>query len=61
MILFGIIPGPKEPKLTVNSFLGPLVKDLQTAWKDGLTFATHQDQSITIRLAVSCVKCDILV
>ena len=27
IILCGIIPGPKEPKLTMNSFISPLVKE----------------------------------
>lgn len=35
MILLGIIPGPKEPELTMNTFLDPLVKDLLTLW-DGV-------------------------
>ena len=33
MILAGIIPGPNEPSLHVNSFLEPLVADLQNLWK----------------------------
>ena len=59
VILVGIIPGPREPKRTINSFLAPLVKDLEAAWSNGLTIATQQGQSITVRLAVSCVACDI--
>ena len=59
MILVGIIPGPREPKRTINSFLAPLVKDLEAAWSNGLTIATQQGRSITVRLAVSCVACDI--
>ena len=29
VILVGIIPGPKEPKLTINSYLAPLVDELK--------------------------------
>ena len=36
IILAGIIPGPKEPKLTLNSFLKPLVEDLKEFWS-GIT------------------------
>ena len=59
VILVGIIPGPSEPKLTINSFLAPLVKELQTAWNTGITIATRSCNTITIRLAISCVACDI--
>ena len=33
VIIVGIIPGPTEPKLTMNSFLRPLVTDLQKFWR----------------------------
>ena len=32
--LIGIIPGPSEPKLTVNSYVAPLVKDLLFFWME---------------------------
>ena len=32
-IIVGIIPGPKEPELAINSFLEPLVVDLLIFWK----------------------------
>ena len=35
LIVVGIIPGPKEPKLHINSFLQPLVDDLIDLW-DGI-------------------------
>lgn len=28
VIIVGIIPGPSEPKLTINSYLKPFVKEL---------------------------------
>lgn len=31
--LLGVIPGPSEPPLTVNSYLSPLVKELLQLWK----------------------------
>ena len=33
MILFGIIPGPCEPSLHINSYLEPLLHDLLKLWK----------------------------
>jgi hypothetical protein len=32
-ILVGVIPGPNEPKGTVNSFLEPMVDDLLQLWE----------------------------
>ena len=32
IILVGIIPGPKEPKGSVNSFLRPLIEELKEFW-----------------------------
>ena len=37
VLLVGIIPGPHEPKLTINSYLEPLVAELNLLWKDGIT------------------------
>lgn len=33
IIICGLIPGPKEPSLNVNSFLEPLVDDLLKLWR----------------------------
>ena len=33
IILIGLIPGPTEPKLTIDSFLKPLVDELMEFWK----------------------------
>ena len=32
MIVVGCIPGPKEPKGNINSFLNPLVNELLELW-----------------------------
>ena len=59
-ILVGIIPGPKKPNLNINSYLSPLVQELKTAWETGfLIQSPHKDISITVRLALSCIACDI--
>ena len=59
VILVGIIPGPKEPSLSMNSYLGPLVAELQHAWQSGLQLTTAHGTTITLRLALSCVSSDI--
>ena len=42
IILAGIISGPKEPPLNINSCLQPLIADLQKL-RDGIkTFVTEQ-------------------
>ena len=58
VILVGIIPGPKEPSLHINTFLKPLVDDLQLLWKG--IFITNSTLTTTIiRAALLCVACDI--
>lgn len=37
IILVGVIPGPHEPSRTVNSYLTPLVIELQKAWTSGFS------------------------
>lgn len=58
IILVGIIPGPFEPPLTINSYLAPLVEDLKTAWCSGITVPMCNGSEVTVRLALSCVACD---
>lgn len=58
IILVGIIPGPKEPPLTIDTYLKPLINEFQE-YKSGLSVVTPQKLSITIRLALACISCDI--
>ena len=58
ILLIGIIPGPKEPKHNINSYLTPLVLELKEAW-EGFYASTYQNQQVLVRLALSCVSCDI--
>jgi uncharacterized C2H2 Zn-finger protein len=59
VMLVGVIPGPKEPKLNINAYLTPLVLELDEAWKEGFIVSSPQGVQITVRLALSCVSCDI--
>lgn len=58
IILIGLIPGPSEPSLTLNTYLTPLVADLLSLW-DGVTFTTHDSGTQLIRGALLCVGCDL--
>lgn len=58
IILVGIIPGPSEPKLSINSYLTPLVIELKEAWEKGFTLTTYNKSIVTVKLALTCVACD---
>lgn len=57
IIITGIIPGPKEPK-SMNSYLRPLVKELNTLWTDGFSLSINS-QTVKIRVALLATVCDI--
>ena len=58
VILLGIIPGPKKPKITMNSYLQPLVNDLLTLWK-GVVMPSAFGNSVLVRAALICTSSDI--
>ncbi len=43
IILVGVIPGPKEPPLHLNTFLEPLVNDLKNLWTGVLMKSEHDN------------------
>ena len=55
ILLIGIIPGPMEPKHTINSYLTSLVVELKQAW-DGSLMISAQGTQVRVRLALSCVS-----
>ena len=59
IILLGIIPGPSEPKKTMNSYLGPFVQDLLEFWEGVAIWHKPSQSFVTIRMALICVMCDI--
>ena len=59
IILVGIIPGPKEPHKTINSYLQPLVHELNHSWLHGMEVTTSHNSQICVKVALSCVTCDI--
>lgn len=58
VITVGIIPGPKEPKLHVNTFLQPLVDELIDLW-DGILLRTKSGGHEMFRAALLALSCDI--
>ena len=57
----GIIPGPHEPKFSINSFLSPLVEEMLRFW-DGIKLSVSTSSGISehlIRCAILCVACDL--
>ena len=59
VIIAGIIPGPSESSyFEMNSFLRPLVKELNSLWTDGFTIE-HKGSTITGYAALLGCVCDI--
>lgn len=59
VILFGVIPGPSEPSLTINTYLSPLVSDLQELWKGVHFRPAGEDTTAVFRCALLGVACDL--
>ena len=58
IILTGVIPGPREPKKTMNSYLRPLVDELKILW-DGVVMNCASGTPLIVRAALLCTSCDI--
>ena len=62
MILVGIIPGPHEPSLTVNSYLSPLVLELKQFYGGVMIpciSASGTFLNVSLKLALVGVFCDL--
>ena len=57
-ILAGLIPGPHEPSLSLNSYLTPLVQQLD-ALNDGIRVSTVNNGNIIVYGRLLCVSSDI--
>ena len=57
MIVVGIIPGPREPKLVMNSYLECLVEDLLKLWK-GVKMLTPEGQQV-VKAILICAASDV--
>ena len=58
VLLVGIIPGPHEPSKTMNSYLTPLVDELNQLW-DGVVMQSFSSKQVVVRAALLCTACDI--
>lgn len=58
IVLLGLIPGPSEPSLDINSYLTPHVGDLLSLWK-GVSFKMADNTTKIIHCALLCVACDL--
>lgn len=61
LLLVGILPGPSEPNLIMNSYLMPMVEELLQLWQGVIVpiETPHGKIQIRVRAALSCVACDI--
>ena len=58
IIIVGVIPGPSEPSLTLNTILAPLVSDLLDLWK-GVRLTLPNGELVTCKCALLGVSCDL--
>ena len=58
-ILVVIIPGPREPRENVNTYLRPIVNELKELWT-GVIMTNAVGAQVLVRAALMCVSCDIL-
>ena len=58
VILVGLIPGPTEPPLTINSYITPLVFELLKLW-NGIQVSVGEEKLQTIWCALVGVGCDL--
>ena len=60
VLLVGIIPGPSEPPLTINTYLSPLVDELLLLWDTGVMLK-HSGSCFPqlFKGALLCVACDV--
>ena len=57
-IILGLIPGPSEPSLSIDTYLTPHISDLLSLWQ-GISLESHDGSKHTIRGALLCVACDL--
>eukprot|EP00112_Aurelia_sp_Birch-Aquarium-sp1_P005247 Seg1595.2 transcript_id=Seg1595.2/GoldUCD/mRNA.D3Y31 product="hypothetical protein" protein_id=Seg1595.2/GoldUCD/D3Y31 len=56
-LVLGVIPGPGEPKIHINTFLEPLVNDLMKLWA-GIAIPIDETM-IHCRALLLCISCDL--
>jgi len=59
VLVLAIIPGPEEPKKTINSFLEPLVDELLKCWSPGIKLVEIDGLDALYRFALICISSDL--
>lgn len=59
IIIVGCIPGPKEPKKNINTYLRPLIDELQGLWQGKCLRVSSAFGILPIRCALTCIICDL--
>ncbi len=60
IIIVGTIPDPHEPKLTINTFLKPIIDELIELWKGTQIKAPNSTLGVhSVRVALACISSDI--
>lgn len=60
IMLLGLIPGPKEPQYTINTYLKPIVDELLNLWTNGIYIRNDGTAVGSVwRAVVTCVSCDL--
>ena len=62
IILVGVIPGPKEPKQTLNPLIAPFVEELLCAydgWQLPISDSNIGETTVCIRACLASIVCDI--
>ena len=59
VILCGVIPGPNEPSLTINSYLAPIVSDLEKLWSGVELQIAGESSKTMFKCALLGIACDL--
>ena len=59
VLIVGLIPGPREPSKTANTYLSPLISDLSSLWEGRVSFIDADSKRRIVRCAVIFVACDL--
>lgn len=59
LLLIGLLPGPQEPKHDINTYLNPLVLELQQFLKGVNVTIPQKSTQKLVKCALLCVSCDI--
>ena len=59
IIIVGSIPGPKEPKVHINTYLKPIVDELLDLWNGKMLKTSSLFGVIPVSCALTCISCDL--